>query len=57
MIAPIDKVPKEFQLSEGNLIGDFPNLLSRKKTLSTVKCIKGGIVYLLNQKNIKEFLL
>ena len=48
MIAPVDKVPKQFQLSEGNLIGDFPNLLSKKKTLSTVKCTKGGILYLLN---------
>lgn len=56
MIAPIDKVPLNFCLKLGTLVGDFPSIFSGESALSSVQCIEDGEIYLLNRKKLMNFL-
>ena len=56
MKAPYKKVPKEFYLTIGCLVGDFPNLLDKEETKSEVKCLEDGIIFVLDAFHLNEFL-
>jgi hypothetical protein len=56
MKAPSNKIPKNFFLTEGSLVGDFSNLVEDKITSSSVKCIESGVIYLFMKNHFKHFL-
>ena len=56
MKAPANRVPKNFTLRPGTLVGDFPCLLNGEDCLSTVNCIEEGVIYKISRKHLTEFL-
>ena len=56
MKAPFHKVPKNFVLRPGTLVGDFPCLLQMDDCLSSVVCVEDGVVFKFSKANLKEFL-
>ena len=56
MKAPYHKVPKNFVLKPGTLVGDFPNLLKRDDCLSSVVCVEKGIIFKFSKRDLEEFL-
>lgn len=56
MKAPSHKVPKNFALRTGTLVGDFPNLLTNEDCLSSVTCIEEGSIYKISKNHMEEFL-
>ena len=56
MIAPQNKVPKNFVLKPGSLVGDFPSLLLDNSTKSSVKCVDSGSIFIFMKKELKRFL-
>lgn len=56
MMAPQNRVPKNFILRPGSLVGDFPSLLIDQPNRSSVKCVDGGSVFIFMKKELKRFL-
>lgn len=56
MKAPFSKVPKNFFLAEGSLVGDFPNLIKDKNTTSSIKCLEDGVIFKFYKSHLKQFL-
>jgi hypothetical protein len=56
MIAPQNKVPKNFSLKPGSLVGDFPSLLMDTSNKSSVKCVDSGSIFIFMKKELKRFL-
>ncbi len=56
MRAPAIRVPKNFYLSPGTLIGDFPNLILNKETRSSVVCLETGIIFKIMKENLMQYL-
>ena len=55
-MAPQNKVPKNFALKPGSLVGDFPSLLSDKENKSSVKCVDSGSIFIFMKKELKQFM-
>ncbi len=56
MKAPFDKVGSNFYLDEGSLVGDFPNLLKKQTTQSSVICLEEGEIFKILKEHLWEFL-
>lgn len=56
MKAPSHKVPKNFALRTGTLVGDFPVLIQNEDCLSTVTCIEEGVILKVSKNHLEEFL-
>ena len=56
MTAPQNKVPVNFCLKVGTLVGDFPSILNGDKALSSVTCVEEGEMYILSKKKLVNFL-
>ena len=54
--SPDDQLGR-FKLSQGQMVGDFPNLINDKvKTISSVKCIKAGDMLKIKRNLLLDFL-
>lgn len=56
MSAPQNKVPFNFYLKNGSLVGDFPSLMNGSNALSQVTCVKEGEIFALSKKKLMGFL-
>lgn len=56
MKAPYGKVPNNFTVNSGNLIGDFPNLLQGEKSRSSLACEEEGSIFEIKKEHLKMFL-
>lgn len=43
------------ELISAKFVGDFPNLIQNKTCVSTLKCVKNGLILKLERKNFVEF--
>ena len=56
MKAPYGKVPINFSVNTGNMIGDFPNLLQNEKSRSSLVCEKEGVYFEIKKSHLDMFL-